>query len=306
MTIYNFGSINADLFYSVPHLPAPGETLAATGYSTGLGGKGANQSAAVALAGSNVIHIGAIGRDGLWTVQHLRQFGVDTAHVTMRDTPTGHALITVDPQGENAIVLFPGANMEQSLSQVESALSAASIGDMLMLQNETPLAREAAEIAKSRGLDVIYSAAPFSATAVQEVLPFADMLVMNAVEAEQLSKSFGTALEDIDVPHLLITKGGDGATWHDLQDGDEIHVPAFPVETVDTTGAGDCFVGYLAAGLDQGLDKRQAMRRAGAAAAIQITRPGTADAIPTSDEVDAFLDAHTPADEPLVLRNSTN
>ncbi|MCF3594771.1 ribokinase [Rhodobacteraceae bacterium LMO-12] len=306
MTIYNLGSINADLFYSVPHLPTPGETLAATAYSTGLGGKGANQSVAAALAGSTVIHIGAIGRDGLWTVQRLREFGVDTAHVSTLDTPTAHAIINVDPRGENAIVIFPGANMEQSLTQVQSTLSAASIGDMLILQNETNLTLEAAEIAKSRGLDVIYSAAPFSASAVREMLPFTDMLVMNAVEAAQLSKSLGIELKRLDVPHLLITHGSDGATWHDLQDDQEIHVPAFAATPVDTTGAGDCFIGTLAAGLDQGLDKTQAMRRAAAASAIQVTRPGTADAIPTAQEVDTFLLRNTPPEEPLILRNSSS
>jgi ribokinase len=293
MTIYNLGSINADQFYSVPHLPAPGETLAATAHTTGLGGKGANQSAAAALAGSTVVHIGAIGRDGLWTVQRLREFGVDTAHVSTVETPTAHAIINVDPQGENAIVIFPGANMEQSLTQVESTLSAASIGDMLILQNETTLAREAAEIAKSRGLDVIYSAAPFSASAVQEMIPHADMLVMNAVEAAQLSNTLDTDLDRIEVPHLLITQGGEGALWRDLEDGNDIYVAAFPVTPVDTTGAGDCFIGYLAAGLDQGLERPEAMRRAAAASAIQVTRPGTADAIPTRAEVDAFLDAHS-------------
>ena len=305
MTIYNLGSINADLFYSVPHLPAPGETLAATAYTTGLGGKGANQSVAASLAGSTVVHIGAIGRDGLWTVQRLREFGVDTAHVSMLDTPTAHAIIYVDPQGENAIVIFPGANQEQSLTQIDSTLSAASIGDLLILQNETPLTREAAEMAKERGLDVIYSAAPFSAAAVEEMLPHTDMLVMNAVEAEQLSKALDTPLDRLDVPHLLITRGGEGATWHDLQDGGEIHAPAFPVTPVDTTGAGDCFIGYLAAGLDQKLDRDIAMRRAAAAAAIHVTRPGTADAIPRNDEVDAFLQAHSPKEEPLILRNSS-
>ena len=305
MTIYNLGSINADLFYSVPHLPGPGETLAATAYSTGLGGKGANQSVAAALAGSNVVHIGAIGRDGLWTVQRLREFGVDTAHVSILEIPTAHAIINVDPQGENAIVVFPGANMEQSLTQVESTLSAASIGDMLILQNETNLTIQAAQIAKTRGLDVIYSAAPFSASAVEQMLPHTDMLVMNAVEAEQLTKSLDVALDQLDVPHLLITQGGDGATWYDLQDNDEIHIPAFSTTPVDTTGAGDCFIGTLAAGLDQGFDRAQAMRRAAAASAIQVTRPGTADAIPSRDEVDEFLNAHAPAQEPLLLRNST-
>ncbi|UYV37461.1 ribokinase [Rhodobacteraceae bacterium D3-12] len=286
MTIYNLGSINADLFYSVPHLPGPGETLAATAHSTGLGGKGANQSVAAALAGANVIHIGAIGRDGLWTVQQLRGFGVDTAHVSMLETPTAHAIITVDPQGENAIVIFPGANYEQSLTQVESTLSAASTGDMLILQNETNLTFEAAEIAKSRGLDVIYSAAPFDADAVRRMLPVTDLLVMNEVEAQQLTKAMATTLADVPVPHLLITRGAKGATWMDQLNGTTIDVAAQPVTAVDTTGAGDCFIGYVAAGLDQGLNPEQAMNRAAIAAAIQVTRPGTADAIPTLEEVE--------------------
>lgn len=288
MTIYNLGSINADLFYSVPHLPQPGETLAATGHSTGLGGKGANQSVAAALAGSNVVHIGAIGRDGLWTVQHLRSFGVDTAHVSMLETPTAHAIINVDPQGENAIVIFPGANYEQSLTQVESTLSAASIGDMLILQNETNLTFEAAEIAKSRGLDVIYSAAPFDADAVRRMLPVTDLLVMNEVESNQLTSAMATTLADIPVPHLLITRGSQGAIWMDQVNGTTIVVDAPPVTPVDTTGAGDCFIGYVAAGLDQGLSPKDAMKRAAIAAAIHVTRPGTADAIPSLEEVEGF------------------
>lgn len=287
MTIYNLGSINADLFYSVPHLPGPGETLAATAHSTGLGGKGANQSVAAALAGATVIHIGAIGRDGLWTVQHLRSFGVDTAHVSMLETPTAHAIINVDPQGENAIVIFPGANYEQSLTQIESTLSAASTGDMLILQNETNLTFEAAEIAKARGLDVIYSAAPFDADAVRRMLPVTDLLVMNEVEAQQLTKAMATTLADVPVPHLLITRGAKGATWMDQLNGTSIDIPAPAVTAVDTTGAGDCFIGYVAAGLDQGLSPEQAMTRAATAAAIHVTRPGTADAIPTLEEVTA-------------------
>ena len=289
MTIYNLGSINIDLFYSVPHFPKPGETLAATSHSTGLGGKGANQSVAAALAGSDAVHIGAVGRDGGWAIERMRHFGVDTAHVITVDTPTAHAIINVDPRGENAIVIFSGANLEQSLTQVNSTLSAASHGDILLLQNEAALTIEAATKAKSRGLYVIYSAAPFDADAVRAVLPFVDLLVMNDVETEHLTRHMNLKIADLDVPHLLITHGSKGATWHDLGTGDKIDVPAFVVKPVDTTGAGDCFIGYVAAGLDQGLSPRDAMRRASAASALQVTRPGTADAIPTGAEVSDFL-----------------
>ena len=110
MTIFNLGSINADHVYCVPHLPGPGETLAATSMQTGLGGKGANMSVAAARAGSHVAQIGAVGRDGLWAKNRLLEYGVDTRHIAELDVPTGHAIITVDDAGENAITLFSGAN----------------------------------------------------------------------------------------------------------------------------------------------------------------------------------------------------
>lgn len=291
MTIFNLGSINIDHVYAVPHLPAPGETLAATGYSSGLGGKGANQSIAAARAGAPVTHIGAIGRDGAAMLAPLREAGVDCGHVSQLESPTAHAIVNVDPSGENAIVIFPGANMEQSLTRLESALSAASEGDLLLLQNETNLQAEAARLAQARGMRVIYSAAPFSAQAVEDILPHTDLLVMNAIEAAQLSAALNRPLADIPVPYLLITHGAEGAVWHDLGENTEISAPAFPVTPVDTTGAGDCFIGYAAAALHEGAAPAEALRRAAAASALQVTRPGTSEAIPTREEVDAFLSA---------------
>jgi ribokinase len=289
MTIFNLGSINTDHFYFVPHLPAPGETLAATGYSVGLGGKGANQSVAAAQAGAPVIHIGSVGPDGGGMVAQLRGYGVDCAHVSTVQVPTAHANINITPEGENAITIYPGANLEQSLTHLESAISAASDGDCLLLQNETNLQLEAVRMAAAAGLFVIYSAAPFSADAVEAVLPHIDLLVMNAVEARQLSEALGTDLAQLPVPHLLLTDGERGATWHDRSADDALHVPAFPVTPVDTTGAGDCFIGYTVAGLNEGMSPQEAMRLAAAASALQVQRPGTADAIPARAEVDAFL-----------------
>lgn len=286
--IHNLGSINADYFYLVPHLPAPGETIAATGFSRGLGGKGANQSVAAARAGAQVAHIGAVGAGDGWARDALGGYGVDIRHVATLETPGAHAIINIDPQGENAIVIFPGANRELTLTQLETAFSAARPGDILLLQNETNLQADAAALGREKGLYVIYSAAPFATDAVRVVLPYTDLLVMNAVEAAQL----GTPPADLPCRHVLITKGADGADWH--EDGAVIHAPAFPVTTVDTTGAGDCFTGYVAAGLDRGLGPAQAMRRAAAAAALQVQQHGTAQAMPSAAEVQKFLD-HIPA-----------
>ncbi|GHE01848.1 ribokinase [Defluviimonas sp. 20V17] len=289
MTIYNLGSINLDHFYQLPRLPAPGETVATGGYSTGLGGKGANQSVAAARAGARVLHVGATGEDGDWALQRLESYGVDATNIACVEIPTGHAIINVDAAGENTIVIFPGANRTQSPEAIARALEAASPSDTLLLQNETSHQVEAARLAREAGMRVIYSAAPFDIDAVRAVLPHASLLVMNAVEARQLRDTLGQELSELPVKGVVVTRGGEGAEW--ISAGSEpVFAPAFAVKPVDTTGAGDCFTGFLAAALDAGRPPAEAMRFAAAAAALQVTRPGTADAMPSRDEVDSFLE----------------
>lgn len=278
LAIWTFGSINLDHVYRVPHLVAAGETLAAHSYHIGLGGKGANQSVAAARAGAHVRHVGAVGRDGLAALDALRDFGVDVSGVAVGDAPTGHAIISVDPQGENSIVIFDGANRTLDASDV-AALGKAGPDDTLLLQNETSMQVEAARA--FAGSRVIYSAAPFDADAVRAVLPHVSLLVMNAGEAEALRVAMGS----LPPVEMVITRGAEGAEWIGAV---PLHVAAFAVTAVDTTGAGDCFTGTLAAGLDAGLPPEQAMRRAAAAAAIQVTRHGAADAMPTAAEINAM------------------
>lgn len=288
MTIFSLGSINADHLYRVPHLPGRGETIFAVDRSTGLGGKGANQSVAAALAGSNVVHIGAVGPDGGWAIDRLSGFGVDTTHIAVTDTPTAHANIALGDDGENSIVVYPGANHCLDLDQVRAALSRATPQDILVAQNETNLQVEAARLARDKGLRVIYSAAPFSVAEVQRMLPHVSTVAMNAVEAEQLATALGAAARK--VPEILITRGANGADWHNTRTGETLFQPAFAVTATDTTGAGDTFAGVFAAGLDQGLSTQDALRNAAAAAALMVTRTGTADVIPTAQETRAFLD----------------
>ncbi len=284
MTIWNLGSINIDHVYRVPHLPQPGETLGATDYSMGLGGKGANQSVAAGRAGARTFHIGAVGPEAIWARDLLAEYGVNVSHVTVGQIPSGHAIINVDPEAENAIVTFAGANHSATAATVTTALAEARAGDTLLLQNETSAQQDAARLARSRGLRVIYSAAPFQVAAVTAVLPDTTLLVMNTGEAAELRAAFGS-LPPVDT---VITHGAKGAEW--ISAGTEpLFVPAFRVLPVDTTGAGDCFAGTLAAALDAGLDRGQAMHRAAAAAAIQVTRLGAAQAMPSAAEVDAFL-----------------
>ena len=287
--IFNLGSINADYFYDLPHLPGPGETLAATRMASGLGGKGANQSVAAALAGGDVRHIGCIGPDGSWAVDRLRDFGVAVQHVRVRDTPTAHAIVMVDEAGENQIVIYPGANQEQDERSIAEALEGAGSDDWLMLQNETSHQVDAVRLAREKGLSVAYSAAPFDVQAIESVLPFVTLVIMNEVEAQQYADETGRVIKDLPVSYVLVTKGKDGATWHDLDAGKVLEVSAFQVDPVDTTGAGDTFAGYAVAGLAQGLPADIALKQASAAAALSTTKKGTADAIPTLAAVKALL-----------------
>ncbi|WP_323763805.1 ribokinase [Marinovum sp.] len=288
MTIFNLGSINADLFYQLPHLPAPGETLASTGFHRGLGGKGANMSVAAARAAAHVMHIGAVGADGRWAVERLLEYGVDTRNISELGATTGHAIILIDAAGENQIVLYPGANVALGQGQVTAALGAATPSDSLMMQNETNLQSFAAGLGRQKGMRVVYAAAPFDADAVGAVIDRIDLLVLNKVEAAQLTAALGQPLDGLGVADIVVTLGAEGCRHLDARAGLDRHYPGVEVEAVDTTGAGDTFTGYLVAGLDRGMPMEQAIARAQRAAALMVTRQGTADVIPDLKDLEAF------------------
>ncbi|MFZ5963620.1 ribokinase [Thalassococcus sp. BH17M4-6] len=289
MTIFNLGSINADLVYRVPHLPGPGETLASAAFSRGLGGKGANMSVAAARAGSHLVHIGAVGEDGRWASDRLLEYGVDTRHIAVTAEATGHAIIAVDDAGENLIILHKGANWALSETEIALALEPAKASDTFLFQNETNAQRAGAEQASAKGLRIAYAAAPFDAGAVAEVLLLLDLLVLNEVEAAQLEEATGTPPHQLPVRDVVITLGSKGCRWINTDDGTSQDLPALPVKAVDTTGAGDTFTGYLVAGLDRGLPMAQALSQATRAAAIMVTRHGTADVIPDLKDVQDSL-----------------
>ncbi|SEP60357.1 ribokinase [Loktanella sp. DSM 29012] len=289
MAIWNLGSINADHVYAVPHIPQAGETLSATDHALFLGGKGTNMSVAGARAGATVHHIGAVGDDGEWCVDRLMEYGVDTRFIARVDADTTQALIVVDLQGENMIVLSPGANEVIPQSILQEALSEAETGDWLLIQNETNLQRTAAELGRKMGLRIAYAAAPFDADRVQAVLPALDLLFLNAVEAQQLQDATGLTPDALGVADVIVTLGADGADWYSR--AGKQHFDAIPVEPVDTTGAGDTFTGYTLAGLDRGQPMAQAIGVAMRAGALMVQRHGTADVIPDLKEVqDMMLD----------------
>ncbi|MEO1456099.1 MAG: PfkB family carbohydrate kinase, partial [Pseudomonadota bacterium] len=319
MTIHVLGSINIDHVYRVPHAPGPGETLADTGYAMGLGGKGANQALAAAAAGARVRFAGAVGPEGGWARARLAAAGVDVSAVAELEAATGHAVILVEPSGENRIVIHGGANRALEPALLERALAAAAPGDWWLVQNETALVAESLAAARAKGLRTAYAAAPFEAEAVAGVLGDVDLLVLNEGEAAALAAHLGTDGAALAVPGVLVTLGAQGArlttgpAWSGAPPAragapparraatppapdhagpaarQSLEVAAFAVTAEDTTGAGDCFLGYALAGFDAGLAAEVALRRAAAAAAIAVTRPGAAEAIPSAAEVDAFL-----------------
>ena len=295
MTVIVFGSANADLVFAVPQLPAPGVTVLGEGVRSFPGGKGANQAVAAARDGAQVHFAGAVGRDAFAEVATagLRSSGADLSRLAVVEAPTGCASICVDPAARNQIAVAPGANALARADQVEDA--ALHPGVVVLLQMEVPSEQVAALIhrAKARGARVVLNLAP-PGELPAEALRALDMLVVNEHEAEVLATRLGCtatagglhAALGIDVVVTLGEAGVLAAT-----DSGEVSVAAFRVTPVDTTGAGDCWCGVLCAGLDRGLSLDAAMRRASAAAAIAVTRPGAAAAMPLASETDALLSA---------------
>lgn len=296
MTIFNLGSINLDHLYRVDHFVRPGETLASTDYQTLLGGKGANQSIALARAGAEVRHIGAIGQADAWVVDTLGQAGVNTDHIARLDSASGHAIIQLTAAAENAILLYPGANHRIEPAQIEAALAGAQAGDWLLLQHETNALGEAMDQAAKQGLRIAFNPAPMVAEAAKPLLPRVDLLIVNEVEAMDLTgtdtveAAEAALLRDYPGLRILLTLGSAGVV-HISPEGRQ-SVPAFKVEAVDTTAAGDTFIGYCLAALAEGLDVAAALRRGNAAAAVCVTRLGASVAIPERAEVEAFLADH--------------
>ncbi|MEM8838387.1 MAG: ribokinase [Pseudomonadota bacterium] len=287
--IINFGSINVDYSYRVSQMPKPGETVQAKSFDRFLGGKGANQSVAISKSGGRLQHIGIVGNDGDWAVSKFAEYGVDTSRVIKVDMPTGHANIMVDDAGENVIVIVNGANHGFTHEIIESTLEDLDDGNQhwVLLQNETNLTEDIVSSACGMGYKIVYSAAPFVAEKTLPLLPFIDLLVVNDIEAATLAQNLNVHVPDIPVPALLVTKGEKGACYFN-NDG-EIEQEAFSVPVLDTTGAGDCYLGAFLAMLDLGQPLSEALKFASAAAAIQVSRRGTAEAIPDRNEVYSFL-----------------
>ena len=269
MAILNLGSLNVDRVFHVPRIVGPGETLASYSVQVFAGGKGANQSVALAHAGAQVIHAGKVGPDGRWLLDKLRKSGVDTSAVVEGDSPTGQAIIQVDDAGQNAIVVLGGANVEITEGDVDRALDGCSQAMWLLVQNETSSVGHAIVRAHERGLRVALNPAPAMLSGKTELDAIVESLTSMWPRCE-----------------IVVTLGADGA----IQAGPQGRVRSAGrrVTPVDTTAAGDTFLGYYLAGRSREISIAESLDTACRAAALCVTRPGAIDSIPHRDEVAAF------------------
>jgi ribokinase len=294
------GSINVDMVVRVTDHPAPGETVPAHGVETCSGGKGGNQAIAAARAGAPVHVVGAVGGDdgGREVMRQFDRLGIVSRDVTtIPDISTGQAIVTVDSRGENSIIVLPGANAAVDGPSVERAASGFGPDDVVLLQNELrpEVTVRAAAAARAAGARVVWNAAP-APTSLADVPDALDLVVVNEHELEALAQLLGVpaagraAVMDgvataMGAP-VLCTLGAAGSAL--TAGGRHVRVDAPVVRAVDTTAAGDTFIGYLAADLLHGRLTADHLRHAGTAAALAVTRAGASPAIPRRDEVTAF------------------
>lgn len=289
MKILNFGSLNLDLVYQMPHFVRAGETLSSTSFRRNVGGKGLNQSVALAKAGAQVYHAGLVGDDGEILRRFLAENGVDTRFVRTVDAPSGHAVIQVEPAGNNCIFLYGGANQCVTDAFIREALEPFGPGDFLMLQNEINNIDRIIEAAAAKGLQVVLNPSPIADNLSALPLEKISWFILNEIEGAELSGETepDRILDRLTqrYPHaqIVLTLGGDGSVY--AFGARRVRQSACRVQAVDTTAAGDTFTGFFFAAAADGLPVEEALHRASKASAISVTRPGAAASIPTLAEV---------------------
>lgn len=287
--VTNFGSCAIDNVYQVPHFSGPGETLPALAYDVYPGGKGLNQSLALARAGASVCHGGRVGEDGRFLKALLDEAGVDTSALIVDSGTSGHAVIQVTPDGENSIVIFGGANQRVEAVDIERVLSDCQAGEYLLLQNEISRTPEIMQAAAACGLKVVFNAAPMTAAVFDYPLDLVALFIVNETEGSALTGKT-TATEVLDEmtrrfpgAATVLTRGASGAVY---ASGDKrVEREGLAVEAVDTTGAGDTFIGYFLAALASGRSIDAGLEEACRAGALCVTRPGAASSIPKREEL---------------------
>jgi len=293
MAIVNFGSLNLDHVYAVPHFCRGGETMTALSLSGSIGGKGLNQSVAVARSGAEIFHAGMIGRGGDALRECLAGNGVDTSLLRDCAEPQGHAIIQVDPNGQNCIIVFGGSNRAVTKEYIDACLARFQPGDYLILQNEISNLPYLIGAGAALGLRIVLNASPIDETVLGVDFSRLTWLVVNEIECARIA-----GVEDTEEAYaalcarypgigILLTLGEKGSRC--FRNGGELRQKAFRTKAVDTTGAGDTFMGYFVGCLQRGFALPETMRLASMASAIAVSRPGAAQSIPRFEEVEQAL-----------------
>lgn len=297
MKILSFGSMNIDNTYSVDEFVQPGETMTAKNLSKFCGGKGLNQSIALAAAGADVSHFGCVGEDGDILLDMLKSRGVNTDSVIRIDNITsGHAIIQVDSHGQNSILLYPGANRRMTPELIDRELEKYSCGDWLLIQNETNCLEYIMRAANKKGMKIAFNPSPMDGTVSTLPLELVDLFLVNEIEGaavtgKEITEEITAEFEKL-FPNaaVILTLGKKGSVFK--SEKDMLFQPSYCGTVKDTTGAGDTYTGFFIANYIKGVSLQECMRIAAMASTVQISRDGAAIAIPTKQEVLDALKNH--------------
>ena len=290
MKILNYGSMNIDRVYDVPHTVRPGETILAGGMNIYCGGKGLNQSIAIAKAGGEIYHAGVLGEDGGILMDALTRHGVDTRHIRHVAGAGSHTVIQVDGEGQNCIIVCAGENVRVTDADIDAVLAGFAAGDMLVLQNELDNTPSIMRKAVHKGLSIVFNPSPVNELLKTYPLDCVRWFLMNEIEGEALTGEtepvsiLRVMTERYPDASVVLTLGAQGA--YCTHCGNTYFQPAFKVKAVDTTAAGDTFTGYLVTGLSRGEALPKVLERAARASSITVGRKGAADSIPAWRELE--------------------
>ena len=291
MKVLSFGSLNFDHVYQMDHFVMPKETTSSLSYNRGFGGKGLNQSIALAKSGLDVYHAGRVGFDGQPFIDYLQEYGVKVDYLKKdEETATGHAIIQVS-HSENCIILYGGANQMIDESQIDEVLTHFEQGDLLLIQNEISSLTYLITKAHKKGLRIAFNTAPMDEKIFSYPLDLIDIFVVNEVEGKGLANVSSDQVEDVIVglqkaypnKEIILTVGSLGSYY--ICGETVIHQEAYRVEAVDTTAAGDTFTGFYLASILRGEEVNTALRIAAKASSITVTKEGAAKSIPTLEQV---------------------
>ena len=293
MRVLNIGSLNLDYVYNLDHIVQPGETEASYELNVHLGGKGMNQSVALAKAGVDVYHGGMIGEDGQPFLDACKEFGVHAEYIRQIDTKSGHAIIQIDKNAQNSILLYGGANQQLTSEYIDTVLADFGAEDILLLQNEVNMLPYIVTRAYEKGMTIALNPSPFNEKLHAVDMGKISIFLLNEVEGFQITglknpdDIIAKLLEMYPQSKIVLTLGQDGAVYADQEQ--KHFQPVFKVNAVDTTAAGDTFTGYFLAGLCEGLPIPEVLKMSAKASSIAVSRAGAVPSIPFREEVMAAL-----------------